>query len=164
MIRILWHSGLSKKFYYHKDNIKIINIIQKGSRYQIDTIKEKSRKSDLDLMILRGNYKSSHSYLNSTSLEKSIRKEIDHGWELTLTIKSLQNILKTGVVPLGVTEEFSINERGGHYIKNRVTRDCSFPFPSGLSVNNRVQPESLQARFYGFFLLRILHMISAIWK
>ena len=92
MIRILWHSGLSKKFYYHKDNIKIINIIQKGSHYQIDTIKEKSRKSDLDLMIPRGNYKSSHSYLNSASLEKSIRKEIDHGWELTLTIKSLQNI------------------------------------------------------------------------
>ena len=66
------------------------------------------------------------------------------------------------VVPLGVAEKFSINEKGERYIKIRVIHDCSFPGPSGLSVNNRFQQESLQPCFYGFCLLRILHMISAI--
>ena len=60
--------------------------------------------------------------------------------------------------PMGVAEQFSINEKGGRYIKRRVTNDCSFPGPSGLLLNNQVQRESLQPYFYGFCLLRILHM------
>ena len=111
-------------------------------------------------MILRGKHKSSLSELNSSALDKSISTEIDHGWALPITIESLQNIYNTGGVPLGVAEQFSINEKGGRYTKRRVTHDCSLPVPSGLSVNNQVQQESLQSFVYGFFLLRILHMIS----
>ena len=113
-------------------------------------------------MILRGKHKSPQSVLNAAALNKAISKEIDHGWALTLTIEYLQSIKNEGVVPLGVAEQFSINERGEPYIKRRVTHDCSFPGPSGLWVNNRVQRESLQPCFYGFCLLRILHMISAM--
>ena len=60
-------------------------------------------------MILRGNHKSSLSELNSSALDKSINKEIDHIWSLPITIESLQNISNAGVVPLGVAEQFSIN-------------------------------------------------------
>ena len=63
-------------------------------------------------MILRGNYRSSHSVINSAEIDKAISKEIDHGWALPLTIESLQNIQNSGVVPLGVAEQFSINEKG----------------------------------------------------
>ena len=65
-------------------------------------------------------------------------------------------------MPLGVSEKLSIKEKGERYIKISVTRHCSLPGPSGLSVNNWVQLESLQPCFYDFCLLRILHMISAI--
>ena len=64
-----------------------------------------------------------------------------------------------GVVPLGVAEQLS---KGECYIKIRVTHDYSFPGSLGLSVNNRVKRESLQPYFYGFCLLRILHMIFAM--
>ena len=83
---------------------------------------------------------------------------------MPLAIESLQSIKNAEVVPLGVAEQFSINEKGERYIKRRVTHDCSFPGPSGVSVNNRVQQESLQPCFYGFCLLRILHMISAMQR
>ena len=63
-------------------------------------------------MILRGYHKSSHSVPNSAALDKATIKEIDHGWALPLTIESLQNIKNTGVVPLGVSEKFPINEIG----------------------------------------------------
>ena len=75
-------------------------------------------------MILRGNHKSSHSVLESAALDKSIRKDIDHGWALPLTIESLQSTKNTGVVPLGVAEKLSINKKGERYIKRRVTHDC----------------------------------------
>ena len=56
-IRIPRHSGLEKLFLYHKDRVNIINIIQQGSRYHLYSIEEKTRKSYLDAMILRGNHK-----------------------------------------------------------------------------------------------------------
>ena len=96
--------SLGKLLLYHEDKTNIINIIQKGSHYHLNPIKEETRKSDLDAMIPRGNHKSSHSVLNSAALEKSISKEIDHGWALPLTIESLQSNKNTGVVPLGVAE------------------------------------------------------------
>ena len=60
-------------------------------------------------MILRVNHKSSHSVLNSATLDKAISKDIDRGWALPLTIEYLKNIKNAGVVPLGVAEELSIN-------------------------------------------------------
>ena len=57
-------------------------------------------------MVLRGNHTSSQSVLNAAALNKAIIKEIDHGWELPLTIEYLQSIKNAGVVPLGVAEQF----------------------------------------------------------
>ena len=74
-------------------------------------------------MILRGNHKSPHSVLNSAVLDKATSKEIDHVWELRLTIEYLQNIKYAGVVPLGVAEQLSINEKGERYIKRHVAHD-----------------------------------------
>ena len=136
--------ALAKLFLHHKGKTKIINIIQQGSRYHLDPIKEETRKSYLEAMILRGNHKLSHSVLNSAAIYKTISKDTDHRWALPLTIEYLQSIKNAGVVPLGVTEQLSINEKGGRYIKRRVTHDCSFLGPSGLSINNWVQQESLQ--------------------
>ena len=80
-------------------------------------------------MILKINHKPSQSELKSAALDKSVRKDIDHGWALSLTIESLQNTKRSGVVPLGVAEKLSTNENGERYIKIRVTHYCSFPDP-----------------------------------
>ena len=93
-------ASLAKLFLHCEDKTKIINIIQQESRCHLEPIKEETKKSDLDAMILRRNHNSFHSVLNSATLDKAISKEIDHGWALPLTIESLQNIKKTGVVPL----------------------------------------------------------------
>ena len=77
---------LAKLFLHHMDKTNIINIIKQGYCYHINPIEEETRKSDLDTMLLRGNHKSFHLVLNSAALEKVIRKDIDHGWELPLTI------------------------------------------------------------------------------
>ena len=50
-------------------------------------------------------------------MDKAIIKENDHGRELPLKIRSLQNIKNAGVVTLGVVEQISINEKGQRYIK-----------------------------------------------
>ena len=95
-------TALAQLFLHHEDKTKIINIIKHGSRYHLDPIEEKTRKLDLDAMILRVKHKPSQSVLNAAALNKAISKEIDHGWELPLTIESIQIIKNAGVVPLGV--------------------------------------------------------------
>ena len=67
-------TALKKLFLHHEDKTNIINIIQQRSRYHLNTIEEEIRKYDLDAMILRGNHKSYHSVLNSSALDKAIRK------------------------------------------------------------------------------------------
>ena len=65
---------LEKVFFYHEDRDNIINIIQQGYRYHLDPIKEETRKSDYNAMVLNGNHKSPLSELNSAALDKAIRK------------------------------------------------------------------------------------------
>ena len=85
-------TDLAQLLVHHEDKIKVINIIKHRSRYHLDLIEEETRKSDLDAMILRGNHKSFQSVFNASALDKSISKDIDHGWALPLTIESLQSI------------------------------------------------------------------------
>ena len=109
-----------------------------------------------------GNHKPARSSLNIKALEKAIDKEVEHGCTFNLTFESIHHIKNAGVIPLGVAEQLSINKKGERYTKIRVTHNCSFPGPSGLSVNNRVLKDTLQPCFYGFFLIRILHMVLAM--
>ena len=111
-------------------------------------------------ILLRRNHKSARSDLNEEYLVKTIDKEVEHGWVLPLTIDSIRHIKNAGVVPLGVAEQCSINKKIKRYTKRHITHDCSFPGPLGLFMNSRVPKDTLQPCFYGFCLLRILHMIA----
>ena len=105
-------TALEQLFLHHEDKTKIISIIKHEYRYHIGPIEEEIRKSDRSAMILRGKQKYYQSVINEAALKNTISKETDHGWVLPLTIKSLQSIKNAGVVPLGVAEQFSINEKG----------------------------------------------------
>ena len=85
-------TALENLFLHHEDKTKIISIIKHGYRYHLDPIEEETRKSDLSAMIQRGNHKSSQSVLNSAALNKTISKEINHGWAIPLTMEYLQSI------------------------------------------------------------------------
>ena len=87
---------------------------------------------------------------------------MEHGWALPLTIYSILHIKDAGVFPLGVVEKFSINKKGYSHTKRHITHNCSFLGPLGLSLNNQVLRDTLNTCFYELFILRILHIISAM--
>ena len=64
-------AALEKLLFYHEDRTKIINIIQKGSCYHLNPIKEETQKSVLDAMILKGNHRPPQSK-NETSCVRQI--------------------------------------------------------------------------------------------
>ena len=76
-------------------------------------------------------------------IKELIEEDVSHGFSLPLTLDCAQNILKASVAPLGLVEQDTIDKFGNIVKKNRITHDQSFPRPSKLSVNKRVQVEDL---------------------
>ena len=81
---------------------------------------------------------------------------------LPLTVDSVRHIKDSGIIPLGVAFKSSINYKGDNYTRTRVTYDCYLTGPSGLYVNKKVLRDTLQPCLYGFYLLRILHMVEVM--
>ena len=79
-------TALAQIFLHQEDKTNNINIIKHGSRYHLDPIKEETRKSDLDAMILKGYHKSYQPVLNTAALNKDTSKDIDHGWAFPITM------------------------------------------------------------------------------
>ena len=50
-------TGIKNLFRCHKDKERIVDIIQKGSRYHLSPIEDTTRKSDLEAMLLWGYHK-----------------------------------------------------------------------------------------------------------
>ena len=63
-------TGIIKLFSHDEEKYRIVDIIQKGSRYHISPIKEATSKSYMEAMLLRSNHKSEKSGLNAEVLEK----------------------------------------------------------------------------------------------
>ena len=80
----------------------------------------------------------------------------------TLTIDLVHHINNAGVFLLGVNEQFSVNYNGEHYTKRRIPHDCSFLGPPGLLAKKNTLKDTLQTFFYGFCLIRILHIIETM--
>ena len=115
-------------------------------------------------MISCSNHKSATIPSNDPTLIKNYTKEVDIGWMLPVTIKSVLKIKGAVVIPVGCATQFSINKDGDRYTKQRTTHDSSFAPPSGNSVNERIHRELLTECFYGHCLLRFLHAIHiTLW-
>ena len=81
---------------------------------------------------------------------------------LPITVESIKKLVGAAVIPIGVAQQTSINEKGERYTKRRTTHDASFSPPFGKSINDRMLTDCLEPCFYGHCLIRILHAIHAM--
>ena len=155
--------NLQLLFSHHEDWKEFKSIISNGCDYKLENpVDEETRKSDLKAMIKRGNHKSTSKNKNFKVLEKAFSKEVKLGWSIPVTIKAITKIKNAFVIPLGVANQYSIDETGQRIPKQRVTHDATFPTPSGDSVNNRTIDALLQQCIYGQCLRRVIHAIHRL--
>lgn len=108
---------------YHEDWDDIRNIIENGCNYRLDSDPdEKTRITDVHAMLGRGNHQSVKK--NIQVLQKAFRKEVSKGWLLPVTVESLTKIKHVSIIPLGIADQYSINEKGERIFKQRVTHDA----------------------------------------
>jgi hypothetical protein len=91
-----------------------------------------------------------------------IKEDVERGFALPLPVETLQHIPHASLAPLGCVKQLTLDAAGNKVIKHRMTHDQSFPGPSSLSVNLRVQQEKLPLIMYSFVLLRSIHYILDI--
>ena len=124
---------------------------------------EEERIKDLDEAIKRGNNKSASSCEeNKEAVNSNYDKEVAHGWMIPIKIDVIKKIKGTGVIPIGIATQFTIDEKGKRKIKRRLTHNCSRVGPTNTSVNSRCDKELLEPSIFAFCFLRILHMLHAM--
>jgi hypothetical protein len=135
-------------------------ILEIGATVPLRPISREERVMDMDFHLSRVNHKS--AIKNQEALTKIIEDDIIKGYALPLPLDIIKDIPNASLAPLGCIEQDTINERGEHTQKYRITHDQSFPGPSSQSVNGRVIKESLPNCMYSFALLRLLHYIISL--
>jgi hypothetical protein len=88
-----------------------------------------------------------------------ITDDIKKGYPLPLPITILDKIPNASLAPLGCHKQSTIDDKGNIIPKYQMTHDQTFPGPSGLSVNLRVQKELLPPLLYSYALCRMIHYI-----
>ena len=81
---------------------------------------------------------------------------------IPVTIDCLRQIKHARVIPIEVHPQWSIDDKGNRKMKRRVTHDCTFPPPSGHSINNDMADDLLDECIYGQCFRRVLHGIHSM--
>ena len=150
---------LTRLFKNHRLENKLKQIATKGITYELEELSEENRRKDLDFMMRRGNHKSASEAENEPALLENYEKEVRYGWMLPVTIESVSKIKGSGVIPVGVAAQWTMDERGNRKQKRRTTHDTSLPPPSTKSTNERMNRETLTECIYGHCLIKLLHAI-----
>jgi hypothetical protein len=132
-------------------------ILDNGASFPLLPLNDNDHQIDLEFHSSRGNHKSSKRFHDIIS--KIITEDIEKGYALPLPLSILDKIPNASLAPLGCHKQTTIDAEGRIIPKYRMTHDQTFPGPSGLSVNLRVQKELLPPILYSFALCRIIHYI-----
>jgi hypothetical protein len=136
------------------------DILDNGASFPLANIPDKDRSSDLVFHSTRGNRKS--VLKNHNKLLEIITEDVERGFALPLPVTALHFLPNASLAPLGCIQQSSLDSSGKKMIKFRMTHDQSFPGPSNLSVNLRVQNDKLPPIMYSFVLLCTIHYILSI--
>ena len=149
---------LESLLHRHPRWTQLKQLLETGSKWDLEVVPESLRVKDAAAAIDRGNHKSAGA--NAKFLEKALSNEILKGWELVLPSNRVNDIPNLVISPMGVATHIGVQSDGSFAPKPRVTHDLSFPGKySEQSINSRVLEDTLQPCMFGHALLRIIHRI-----
>ena len=99
---------------------------------------------------------------NADIIQGILKEDVERGFALPLPITALHFIPNASLAPIGCVKQFTVDLSGNRAVKYQMTHDQSFPGPSNLSVNLRVQHEQLPPIRYSFVSLQTIHYILDI--
>jgi len=153
-------SDLEELLHHHHFSNNLKEILDHGAKFPLSLISRADRINDLNLLLERGNHKSTTKF--KEMMDPLVSEDIAHGFALPLSIATLHKISDASLAPLGCHKQETINEVSDKIPKYHMTHDQSFPGPSGLSVNLRVITEELPQIMYSWVLSCLIHYICSL--
>ena len=156
-----YYKNLEKLLKYHNSWNKFKTFLSSGTDTVLSEVDNKILQNDCLENIKRGNHKSASKSKNVLDfVNKQYNKEVSKGWMIPIPTEILPLLKNACVIPIGVTSQFTINERAETIQKLRLTHDCSWEGPSSFSINNRIDETKLAPLQYGRCILRVLHNLQ----
>jgi hypothetical protein len=121
------------------------------------------KESEVASMLARGNHKSAQQ--EQEKVGELLAKDVLHGFAIPLPAGFVSRIPGAMVQPLGLVQQWTVDEEGRRKIKYRLTQDLSFSADQNgepKSVNSRVDMSAYAEMVYGWCLPRILHYVVSL--
>lgn len=152
-------SVLQPVFGAHPNWSHLKQILLNGSHWDLEELDEENRVSDLEEALAFGNHKG--AIKQPDLLKNLVNKDVKYGYGLVLPLDRITNIPDICMAPMNIAPQNSIDEYGNIVHKDRLTHDQSFKWGSGISVNSRVNLNSLLPCPFGQALRRYFTQIVA---
>jgi len=130
-------------------------ILSNGASFPLDEISDQDRLTDLNFHANHGNHKS--AFFHKQIFQDIIKEDVERGFALALPVTALHFLPKASLASLGCVKQSTLDASGNQSTKYRMTLNQSFPGPSKLSVNFRVQQSKLQPILYSFVISLCIH-------
>jgi hypothetical protein len=129
-----------------------------GPQWLIDPITKEERIGNVKEALKFGNHKGATS--QPDLLLQLVSGDEKYGYAIPLLINKVSQIPHICMAPLNIQAQWTINELGEIVEKDCLTHNQSFIWEnSGMSINSRSNPSSLQKCMFGKCLLRIINWI-----
>ena len=101
---------LVKLFGLHPCWTRMKAILNRGSKWTLDTLEEDRRKQDLEDALTFGNHKGAQK--NPIQLRALVEKDVTHGYGLPLPLHKIREIPGVTIAPMNIASQNTINELG----------------------------------------------------
>ncbi|KAI2508556.1 hypothetical protein MHU86_5848 [Fragilaria crotonensis] len=143
---------------------RLETLLTEGMQYVFDReLSSQERGDEVTAMLARGNHKSAQQ--EQDRVGELLAKDVTHGFTIPIPIAAVQSIPGAMVQPLGLVQQWTVDQDGARKAKFRLTQDLSFSTGRGsepTSINSRIDMSAYVDMVYGWCLPRIVHFIVAL--
>ena len=148
----------------HPHFFKLAQILTYGMPYVFtSTLDDSTRSAELHKLLARGNHKSAKAF--PEQVDALLTKDVTHGFSIPVPVNAVPKIPHAAVQPLGLAQQWTLDENGVRCVKFRMTQDLSFATTKTgppISINDRIDMTAYAEMIYGWCLSRITHFVVAI--
>ena len=148
----------------HPHFSELSRVLEFGMSYVFERELDSVTKSEeLQTLLARGNHQSAKNH--PVQVAALLTKDVTHGFAIPIPTATVRKIPNAAVQPLGLAQQWTLDEKGNRVIKYRMTQDLSFTSDRNAphrSINSRIDMTAYPEMIYGWCLPRILHYIVAL--
>ena len=143
---------------------RLENLLTSGMDYALlSELDTETRAEELRTLLVRGNHKSAKDTPDQVS--RLLDKDVTHGFAVPVPKDFVEEIPGATVQPLGLAQQWTLDEFGNRIIKFRLTQDLSFSsnrVGPPRSINSRVNMKAYPEMVYGWCLPRVMHYVVSL--